>query len=99
MSSKLKVGEVAKIEYTKDSEVTERVIIPITVPSNIKAIDVTALPGPIQDMLARNIQEYGEYIQRYVGNAFKLEEWLLHSKGIDISPKWRTLKPEQTKVL
>jgi hypothetical protein len=97
--SKLKVGEVATIRYTKDDEVTERVVIPTVVPSNIKALDVTSVPQPLRESLGDHYTEYAAYLKQHMRTAFSFEDWLDHSKGIQLDPKWRTFKPDQTEIL
>lgn len=81
------------------SEITERSIIPITVPGNIKALDVTDHDLDIQYQLSRSYEEYAEYLRGHVKLAFSFENWLSHTKSVDFTPKYRTFKPEQTTEL
>lgn len=98
-TKKLKQGELANIRYSKQGKITERHVIPTSVPSNIKALDVTGLPEPLREKVADSYKEYADYIQQHLKTAFSFEDWLEHSKGIEIDPKWRTFKPDQTEVL
>lgn len=98
-SKKLKAGILANIRYTKEKEVTERFIVPTSVPLNIKALDVTGLPEPLRQKVANSYSEYTDYINQHIKTAFSFEDWIEHSKGIELSPKWRTFKPDQTEVL
>lgn len=97
--SKLTVGELTNIRYTKEDETTERVVVPTTVPSNIKALDVTGLPEPLQEKIAESYSEYQEYMKQHMKTAFAFEDWVEHSKGIEVTAKWRTFKPENTEVI
>lgn len=97
-------NQVTTIRYTKvlsegTTESTDRVIIPTTVPGNIKALDVTDLSVEERSQIAEYHVEYAKYISNHMKQAFSFEDWLSHSKGVDFSPKWRTFKPEQTEIL
>lgn len=102
-SKKLVVGSIANIRYTKNtgskSEVTDRSIIPTSVPTNIKALDVTGLPEHLREKVADAYKEYTDYINQLIKTAFSFEDWVEHTRGIEITPKWRTFKPDQTKIL
>lgn len=99
VKSNLTVGKLANIRYTKEDETTERTVIPTTVPSNIKALDVTGLPEPLQEKVAESYTEYQEYLKQHMKTAFTFEDWVEHSHGVEISPKWRTFRPDQTEVI
>lgn len=99
MSSKLKPGRLSKIRYTKGEEITERHIIPTLVPLNIKAIDVTSLPLALREKIAAGYSEYLKYLDRHMKTAFSFEDWFEYSKNIELVPKWRTFKPDQTDIL
>lgn len=96
---KLKVGELATIRYSKEDETTERQIVPSVVPTNIKALDVTGLPQALREKIADAYGEYADYLQQHMRTAFSFEDWIEHSKGIELDPKWRTFKPEKTEIL
>ncbi len=98
-SKKLKTGKLANIRYTKETEVTERFIVPTSVPANIKALDVTGLPEPLREKVADAYAEYTNYINGHIKTAFSFETWIEHTKGIELAPKWRTFKPDQTEIL
>ena len=78
---------------------TTRVIIPVFVPStkhrNVKAIDVTDLSQEEQKELERLIQSYDEYLKEQQKRLFSFEDFVSHTTGKDVSPRWRTFKPEQ----
>lgn len=99
---KLTEGKEVNIRYMKTGELTERTIIPTTVPiSNIKALDVTHLTEEQRATLARQHMEYRDYVRSLLSTVFKFEDWLEHTNQLDknIEIKWRTFKPEQTEIL
>lgn len=83
----------------KQTETTDRTIIPTTIPGNIKGLDVTDLPVEEREQIAEYHVEYAKYINQHMKSAFSFEDWLSLSKGVDFTPKWRTFKPEQTEIL
>ena len=101
----LKVHELQKIRYSKIDEkvgvqFTERDIIPTFVPQpNIKAIDVSDLTEEQQQEVQQYLQEYAQYVKDFQQNMFKFEDWVAHTKNVDIEPKWRTFKKDNTKIL
>lgn len=99
MPDTLKTGLVTSISYLKEDDETLRTIIPTSVPTNIKALDVTGLEEPVQQQVAESYQEYAEYLKLHMKQAYSFEDWLEHTKGLELDLKWRTFKPEKTKVL
>jgi hypothetical protein len=99
--SKLRVGNVANIRYTKQSGTTERVIIPTTVPSNIKALDVSGLTEDQAEALAVAYQNYAQYLKEHMKRADTFEDFLDQHYIVlnDAELKWRTFIPENTEVL
>lgn len=101
-------NKITKIRYAKTivedpvqfiSEKSERTIIPTSVPGHIKAIDVTDLEDTEQIRLADLHEEYSEYFSNYARQAFSFEDWASHTQQLEISPKWRTFKPDQTEEI
>ena len=88
-------GELAIIVYFNESknETTQRTVIPTLVPkSTMKTIDVSELT-PVQcQELQELYQEYTQYYEDFMANAFNFETWVEHTKGKEISPKWRAFK-------
>ena len=99
----MKANTLQTISYSKDRlggvEITHRDIIPITVPENIRALDVTDYDLDIQYQLSKSYEEYADYLNGHIKLAFSFEDWLSHTKGVDFTPKYRTFKPEQTTEL
>ena len=104
----MQTNKLIKIRYAKTitedesqfvAEKTERTIVPISVPGNIKAIDVTDLAVDEQHQLCVLYEEYAEYFNDYSKQAFSFEDWALHSKNVFVAPKWRTFKPDQTEEI
>ena len=104
----MKANEVTHIEYTRTTdlgggakgEVTERYVIPTFIPHpNIKALDVTDLPEDARKALAEQMKEYAEYYRQQVQTIFSFEDWLNHTRNEVFSPKWRTFKVDNVKVL
>lgn len=96
----LKLHEVVSIRYSKgNGDVTERHVIPTSVPSNIKAIDVTELFEVQRKELADFYAEYAAYLEQHMKQAFSFEDWLAQTKDCTYTPKWRTFKPAGTQVL
>ena len=100
--------EVTKIQYTKTiNEDTDlavyntslRAVIVTSSPGNIRAIDVTELSDDRKYEISELYDEYTVYFNNHMKSAFSFENWLSHSKGVDFTPKWRTFKPDQTKII
>ena len=100
--------EVTKIQYTKviseDASLNVynssiRSVIMTSSPGNIRAIDVTELSDDRKQEISELYEEYTVYFNNHMKSAFSFENWLSHSKGIDFTPKWRTFKPDQTKII
>ncbi len=99
----MKANTLQTISYSKvrlgGVEITRRDIIPITVPDNIRALDVTDYNLDVQYQLSKSYEEYADYLKGHIKLAFSFENWLSHTKGVDFTPKYRTFKPEQTTEL
>ena len=95
----LKANNLTTIKYTKGEEITERVILPTSVPSNIKAIDATDLHPLARKELQEQYEEYSAYLKQHIKQAFSFEDWLSHTKDVKFPPKWRTFKPTQTEII
>ena len=81
------------------AEKSERVIVPAIIPGNIKAIDVTDLNDGEQQEMCDLYEEYSEYFNNHQKRAYSFEDWASHTMQRDISPKWRTFKPDQTEEI
>lgn len=97
-NSKLQVGKVANIRYTKGSEISERVVIPTTVPTNVKALDVSDLSENEVQTMESAYQEYASYLKNHMKRAASFEEFL-DTRYSHTFPKWRTFKPENVEIL
>ena len=93
---KLQTIEYSKVLEEGSVETTQRDVVPVTVPGNIKAIDVTDFDLEKQYEIADSYGEYAEYLSGHIKVAFSFEDWLSHTKSVDFTPKYRTFKPEQT---
>jgi hypothetical protein len=99
---------LTKIRYAKTiteddsqfiAEKTERTIVPTVVPGNIKAIDVTDLADDEQQKMCELYEEYAQYFDNHQRTAYSFEDWASLSKNVDVTPKWRTFKPNQTEEI
>jgi isopentenyldiphosphate isomerase len=91
-------GQLNSITYKSASkeEITERVIIPAFVPSNnIKAIDVTDLPGDERVALLDWVNQYAEYKKNFLKTMFNFEDWVEQTQGVKVEPKWRTFTQDR----
>lgn len=91
-------GQLNNIVYKSASkeEVTDRVIIPTFVPSdNVKAIDVTDLPGNERVEILDLVNQYAAYKKQFMENMFSFETWVEHTKGKALAPKWRTFTTDR----
>lgn len=97
----LKPHTVVLIEYTKDplDPPTRRHIVPTSVPTNIKAIDVSELSDEERETVSEQYAEYAAYLKQHMKQAFSFEDWLSQTKNVEFSPKWRTFKPAKTQIL
>ncbi len=96
--------KVVTIRYSKvlsedETETTNRTIIPVEVPGNIRAIDVTGLEVDKQVEISTLYEEYSDYLNVHMKAAYSFENWLSHSKDVDFTPKWRTFKPDRTETI
>lgn len=97
---KVNLHEIQEIQYTKGTEVTQRIIIPMIKPQpNIKAIDVTDLPENEQHLIAQHIGDYHEYVELHQSKIYDFETWCEHQNIQSAPLKWRTFKPEHTEIL
>ena len=98
-------NKLTTISYSKARlggvEITRRDIIPITVPGNIKALDVTDYELDVQYHLSRSYEEYADYLKDHIKLAFSFEDWMSHTKDTEWAEplKYRTFNPEQTTEL
>jgi len=95
----IKAHTVQKITYKKSAaDISERYIVPVSVPGNIKALDVSDLDEEKRSEVGEYCKEYNEYLKQHMKQAFSFEDWLAHTQNVDFRAKWRTFKPEQTEV-
>ncbi len=90
---RLKEGSLCNITYTKaDETVSNRVIIPSHVPSNIiRGIDVTELDQEARDLLLSRWDEYQAYRKQQMSTIcsfeqFQEQQFPLHEQPV----KWRS---------
>lgn len=81
------------IVYTKKTtgETKPRVVLsPVDVPSIVRAIDVTDLSDKKRTELVEYWTEYQEYLAQARERLFKFEDFIDHTHGVEIKPKWRS---------
>lgn len=86
-------NQLNQIVYNSASkaEITERVIIPMHIPSdNIKAVDVSDLQGDQRVEMLDLLKQYKEYQEKFRAQMFNFEDWAEHTHNKKINPKWRT---------
>lgn len=103
---KLKENTVFNVNYTKsDNSSTNRYILPTSVPTNVKAIDVTDLSEEERNQAQNAAQEYAAYVLEQTKELLSFEEFLEEKRDencdldVLLQPKWRTFKPEGLEVL
>lgn len=92
---KLTENQITTIVYDNENkgERTTRVVIPTSVPKDvIRAIDVDSLDPAERTAMLEMYNQYREYTQQYIATMFKFEDWVEHTKGHEIKPKWRAFK-------
>jgi hypothetical protein len=104
----MKQNKVAHVEYTratnlgsgKEGEVSDRYIIPTFIPQdNIKALDVTELTEDQRNEMQDLWEQYQAYYTAAVTALFDFETWVEHSTNKKVTPKWRTFKKGNIKLL
>jgi hypothetical protein len=99
----IRAYEPIKIKYEKDSgEVSTRTIIPtITVPHNIRAVDISQFNEDEQNRLIDLFKQYQEYVDSVYETMFSFSDWVEHSTGVVFETElpWRTFKHSNTTVL
>ena len=95
----LVVNQPINVQYKKDTELTNRTIIPTHVPhNNIKALDVTDLSNEEMDSLTQMIQEFSEYQKQARKSIVNFETWLEITNQQAPPIKWRTFKIDNLSV-
>lgn len=92
---KLTENQITTIVYENENkgERTSRVIIPTSVPKDIvRGIDVDELDPGERNVMLELYNQYREYTQQYVANMFNFENWVEHTTGKEVKPKWRAFK-------
>ena len=90
---KIRANELIHIRYENSTgSVTERVVIPLSVPSDtMKAIDVSELGIAEREEMQGWANGYGEYLAAQRQRTYSFEDWVEHTTSVGISPpKWRT---------
>lgn len=85
---------------SEDSQkTTKRVVIPVDVPyDNVTVIDVTNSSKEERINFVHWVKEYKEYLTRQRKNTFSFEDFVQHTTGNYIFPKWRTFKKTGLRV-
>jgi hypothetical protein len=95
-------GVVQHIAYGSDNNDcnVDRYIVPVVVPNqHTKAIDISHLTADEQVHVASLVQEYASYVELNNRRLFKFEDWVLHTKGETITPKWRLFSLSKITIL
>jgi hypothetical protein len=89
------------IEYTKDSgeRSTRRIIPAVTIPSNIRALDVSDLNESDQNHMCDLYLQYQQYVDTHARTLFAFQEWVEHTSGEQLQYKWRTFKSSNMKMV
>lgn len=97
----MKEHQISNVEYVdKKNEKSTRTIIPYKIPEeNIRAIDVSDLPEGEREEMRQYLTEYNNYIKSLENQRFTLEDFISHSKGKEIKPKWRFFNKDRIKEL
>lgn len=87
----MKECNLYEIDYVDSkNQTSNRKILTSSVPSvNITAIDVSELTEEEQNEMQGFLKEYKEYVKLHNKNMFNFEDWVSHSKGKEIKPKWK----------
>ena len=89
----LTVGSLCTIVYNSDNAVSDRTIIPTSVPNNnIKALDVTYNSDNEREKILDYFNEYKEYLELMHKQVFDFKTWVAHTKQEELPLKWRTFK-------
>ncbi len=83
------------ISYRKDSTglVEEKFILPIYIPGElVTAIDIGDLPEPEVLKITQLQRDYSDYLAGIKRATFGFEDWVEHTTGEQIKPKWRSYK-------
>jgi isopentenyldiphosphate isomerase len=95
---KLKKHTISKIKYTKaDGSVSTRDIVPMFVPGNVSALDVSDMDDDVREMLLTRLSEYNEFTDRVKKEMMTFEQWMktTHKKETTEKLKWRSFIPEK----
>jgi len=92
----LKEGQIQLVKYTKSNgEVSERIILPLHVPTNVKALDLSGLTVTELKQYKTLFDEYQEYVETRKKLTNSFEEWLDWTRpNHNMAVKFRAFKPE-----
>jgi hypothetical protein len=96
----LNENQITTIVYENKNklETSARAIIPTSIPATVvRAIDVEELSEVDRVKMNELYSEYRGYTKQFVANMFSFENWVEHTKGVVIEPKWRAFKVENIK--
>lgn len=95
----MKEAEIYKVEYTDSKDQTSsRTIMPTFVPSeNINAIDLSELTEEERAEIQQLYVEYKDYVNTLNKNIYSFEDFISHTKGKVIQPKWRKFNTNRLK--
>lgn len=92
---KLTENQITTIVYNNENkkETTTRVVIPTSIPKDtVRAIDVDDLSPADRVEMQELYSEYRDYTTGFMATMFNFEDWVEHSKGKKVQPKWRAFK-------
>ena len=97
----LKESQITTFTYTKDDgESQQRTVIPSHIPSSvIKAIDVDGLSSDEAAKMATLHKEYQVYVKSITNTIYNFENWVAHTTGETITPKWRSFKSQNISLI
>lgn len=99
--NKSHLGRAIDVKYVNGKgESSSKRVIPVRMPlPNITTIDVSDLEVKEQQEMETLVGDYLEYYQERTAAIFSFEDWVEHSTGQPVSPKWRALQPNNVEVI
>ena len=96
---KMRPRTVNEITYTsKSGETTERKIIPMVIPSNIRALDVTGKTEEEISSLVEWSERYDKYREEHLKTVHSFENFVELESGQAPDVKWRSFNPNTTVI-
>lgn len=95
---KLKKHDISAIKYTKsDGSSSTRDIIPLSVPGNVSAFDVSDMDQDSRELLMSRLSEYSDFRAEAMKSVLTFDVWMAatHTKQPIDGIKWRSFKPDR----